>query len=192
MREIQSHEELIAKTKGVPRSYVLLYKPGSEPSECALKNIREASQVVDDVQVFAVNVANVRDIHPHYPVQSVPTMLVFNDGNFKNVIKGCNENKYYKTLFEDGAFASLSTDGKALKHVTVYTTPTCSWCNTLKTYLRTSRIPFTEVDISRDQHAAEDLVRKTGQQGVPQTDIEGTIVVGFDKKRINDLLGITG
>ena len=38
--------------------------------------------------------------------------------------------------------------------------------------------------------AAADLVRKTGQQGVPQTDIEGSYVVGFDKKRINELLGI--
>jgi len=191
MQELRSHVELISKINGIPRAYVLLYKPGSEPNECALQNVSEAAESIEDVLVMKANVAEVRDIHPHYPVQTVPSLLVFENGKFTNVIKGCNENKYYKTLFENGAFASITGDGKSFKHVTVYTTPTCSWCNTLKTYLRTSRIPFTEVDVSRDQHAAEELVRKTGQQGVPQTDIEGTVVVGFDKKRINELLGIT-
>jgi len=191
MLQIKSHQELLEKINGKPRAYVLLYKPGSGPNDCAMQNIAEAAGSIDDVLVLAANVTEVRDIHPNYPVQSVPSLLVFENGKFTNVIKGCNENKYYRTLFENGAFASITGDGKSFKHVTVYTTPTCSWCNTLKTYLRTSRIPFTEVDVSRDPHAAEELVRRTGQQGVPQTDIEGTIVVGFDKKRINDLLGIT-
>jgi glutaredoxin-like YruB-family protein len=190
MKEIKSHDELIAAIKGIPRSYVLLYKPGSSPNECALQNIREAAAGVPDVSIMIINVAEVRDVHPHYPVQSVPSLLIFEHGKFVNVIKGCNDYRYYKTLFEDSAFAAFASDGKANKHVTVYTTPTCSWCNTLKTYLRSSHISFTEVDISRDPGAAEDLVRRTGQQGVPQTDIEGTVVVGFDKKRINDLLGI--
>jgi glutaredoxin len=58
--------------------------------------------------------------------------------------------------------------------------------------LRKNRVPFTDVDVSRDPNAAEELVRRTGQQGVPQTDIDGEIVVGFDKKRINELLEIQG
>jgi glutaredoxin-like YruB-family protein len=190
MKEIKSHDELIAAIKGISRSYVLLYKPGSSPNECALQSIREAAGNVQDVSIMIANVAEVRDIHPHYPVESVPSLLVFENGKFINVIKGCNDYRYYKTLFEEGSFASVNLTGKASKHVTVYTTPTCSWCNTLKSYLRTSHISFTEVDISRDPGAAEDLVRRTGQQGVPQTDIEGTVVVGFDKKRINELLGI--
>lgn len=190
MKEIKSYSELIAAINGKSRSYVLLYKPGSSPNECALRNIREAAGSVQDVSIMIANVAEVRDIHPHFPVESVPSLLVFENGKFINVIKGCNDSRYYKTLFEDGAFAAVSSDGKVNKHVTVYTTPTCSWCNTLKTYLRSSHISFTEVDISRDPGAAEDLVRRTGQQGVPQTDIEGTVVVGFDKKKINDLLGI--
>ena len=190
MEEIRSHKEMLDRVTGVARAYVLLYKPGSTPNECALKNVQEASEMVQDTRLYRANVAEVRDIHPNYPVQSVPALLIFENGKFVNVIKGCNENNYYKTLFEDGAFASMKSEGKSFKNVTVYTTPTCSWCNTLKTYLRTIRYPYNEVDVSRDPSAAEELVRKSGQHGVPQTEIEGTIVVGFDKKRINELLGV--
>ncbi|HIE15791.1 MAG TPA: NrdH-redoxin, partial [Bacteroidales bacterium] len=81
-------------------------------------------------------------------------------------------------------------DDKPQKRVTVYSTPSCSWCNTLKTHLRKHRIRFTDIDVSQDQAAAEAMVRRSGQQGVPQTDIEGEIIIGFDKNRINTLLGI--
>lgn len=190
MIEIRSHRELTEHLSRSPRLYLLLYKPGSGPNDCAYENIRTAAEKTADILVLNANVAEVRDIHPNYPVQSVPSLLIFDQGRFRNVIKGCNENQYYKTLFEEGAFAALASEGAPQKSVTVYTTPACSWCNTLKTYLRSSRIPFTEVDISRDPAAAEALVRRSGQQGVPQTDIDGTIVVGFDKKRINELLNI--
>ncbi len=188
--EINSHQELINKIKDLPKAYLLLYKPGSEPNECALHNIGKASEKIEGVTILMADVSKVRDIHPNYPVNSVPALLIFEKGQFRNVIKGCNENNYYKTIFEDAVFANMQTDGKPMKSVTVYSTPTCSWCNTLKSYLRKNRIPFRDVDVSRDQQAAEDLVRRTGQQGVPQTDIDGTIIVGFDKNRINQLLGL--
>ncbi|MBU2554283.1 MAG: NrdH-redoxin, partial [Bacteroidetes bacterium] len=71
-----------------------------------------------------------------------------------------------------------------------YSTPSCSWCNTLKTHLKKNGIRFTDIDVSRDQKAAEAMVHRSGQQGVPQTDINGEMIVGFDKARINTLLGI--
>jgi len=74
--------------------------------------------------------------------------------------------------------------------VTVYTTPTCSWCNALKSWLRKNRIAFREVDVSRDERMAQELVRKSGQMGVPQTEIDGQIVVGFNQARLKELLGI--
>ena len=49
---------------------------------------------------------------------------------------------------------------------------------------------YSEINVSKDQNAAEAMVRKSGQQGVPQTDINGTMVIGFDKVKINKLLGI--
>jgi glutaredoxin-like YruB-family protein len=84
--------------------------------------------------------------------------------------------------------AKAKAEGKTIKQVTVYSTPTCSWCNTLKTWLRKNNIPFTDVDVSRDQRAAEELTRRTGQQGVPQTEINGQIVVGFNQPRLKELL----
>ncbi|HDR52963.1 MAG TPA: NrdH-redoxin [Mariniphaga anaerophila] len=84
----------------------------------------------------------------------------------------------------------LNGEKKSQKNVTVYTTPTCTWCNTIKRHLQEYGIRYREVDVSRDQKAAEEMVRRSGQQGVPQTDINGEIIVGFDKPRINRLLGI--
>ncbi len=74
--------------------------------------------------------------------------------------------------------------------VIIFTTPTCSFCNQAKRYLREKGIRFNEVDVSRDEAAARDMVRRSGQQGVPVIDIGGRIVVGFDRNRINQLLGI--
>jgi len=190
MREVNSYQELLEQLKGSGKAYLLLFKPGSTPSQCAFENIRNASESVDGVTVLSADVSKVRDIHPNYPVNSVPSLIVFDKGHFTHVIKGCNENKYYKTLFEDAAFANVTSAEKPSKNVTVYTTPTCPWCSTVKNYLRQNRIAYNEVDVSRDQHAAEDLVRKSGQQGVPQTEINGAIVVGYDKKRLDDLLEI--
>jgi glutaredoxin-like YruB-family protein len=190
MKEIHSYKELLPAIEGTEKAYLLLYKPGSEPNKCALENIRKASRSVEEVVILSADVSKVRDIHPHYPVSSVPSLIVFDKGKFQNIIKGCNENKYYKTLFEDAAFAMFTSEDKPSKSVTVYTTPSCPWCTTVKNYLRQNRVSYHEVDVSRDQRAAEELVRKSGQQGVPQTEIDGTMVVGYDKKRLDELLEI--
>ena len=74
--------------------------------------------------------------------------------------------------------------------VIVFSTPTCSFCNAAKHYFRQHNIKFRDVDVSRDPAAARDMVRRSGQQGVPVIDIGGKIVVGFDRNKINQLLGI--
>jgi glutaredoxin 3 len=76
--------------------------------------------------------------------------------------------------------------------VLVFTTPTCPWCQRAKAYLRSRGVPFTEVDIARDPRAARDLVRRTGQVGVPVIEIDGRPIVGFDQSRIDRLLGLAG
>lgn len=75
--------------------------------------------------------------------------------------------------------------------VLVFTTPTCPWCVRVKQYLAQRRVPFREIDVSRDAAAARDLVRRTGQMGVPVVEIDGKPIVGFDKSRIDRLLGLT-
>jgi glutaredoxin-like YruB-family protein len=72
--------------------------------------------------------------------------------------------------------------------IVVYTTPTCGYCHQLKSYLRQREVPFAEYDVSRDRRAAADMVRLSGQQGVPVTLIDGEVVVGFDRPAIDRLL----
>jgi len=144
-----------------------------------------------DLLVMAADVAQVRDIHGQFGIKTVPTLISFQNGEYKNVIKGCQSADFYHNLFEDSLFTvKAKVDGKPQKRVTVYSTPSCSWCNTLKTHLRHHRIRFTDLDVSKDQSAAQAMVARSGQQGVPQTDINGEMIVGFDKKRINELLDI--
>ena len=76
--------------------------------------------------------------------------------------------------------------------VTVFTSPTCGYCGALKQYLRKNGFRFKEIDVSRDRQAARYIVRRSGQRGVPVVEIEGKIVVGFDRPKINKLLGING
>ena len=74
--------------------------------------------------------------------------------------------------------------------VTVYSTPTCSWCQIAKEHLKTSGISFEDVDVATDMARAKEMVEKSGQYGVPVIDIDGEIVVGFDRARIDSLLEI--
>ncbi len=76
--------------------------------------------------------------------------------------------------------------------VIMFTTPTCSFCNSAKRYLREKNIRFTEVDVSRDISAARDLQRRTGQTGVPVILINNRPIVGFDRPKINQMLNIKG
>ncbi|MGE5375634.1 MAG: glutaredoxin family protein [Bacteroidota bacterium] len=82
------------------------------------------------------------------------------------------------------------TETKPQPRVIVFSTPTCSFCNMAKKYFREKGIKFKDVDVSRDPVAARDMVRRSGQQGVPVIDIGGKIVVGFDRPRIDKYLGI--
>lgn len=74
--------------------------------------------------------------------------------------------------------------------IKVYTTNTCPWCTKVKGYLKKNRIDFEEVNVGLDRAGAMEMVRKSGQMGVPVVDINGSIVVGFDKNKIDDLLGL--
>jgi glutaredoxin-like YruB-family protein len=82
------------------------------------------------------------------------------------------------------------TETKVQPKVVVFSTPTCSYCNMAKSYFREKGIKFTDIDVSRDQTAARDMVRRSGQMGVPVIDIGGKIVVGFNRPQVNALLGI--
>lgn len=191
MKEVHSLEELQNLLKPGQKNYLLLFKSGSDASDCSFKAVEHAATQVKGLNVFVADVNTVRDIHAFYGVASAPSLLEFEGRQFVKTTKGCNDAAYYVSLFEDAIFvAKTDNSAKPQKSVTVYSTPTCSWCNTLKTHLKKNGVRFTDVDVSKDQKAAENMVRRSGQQGVPQTDINGEMIVGFDKIRINTLLGI--
>lgn len=76
------------------------------------------------------------------------------------------------------------------KKIKVYSTPTCPYCIRLKQFLKENNIPFENVDISVDQVQAAEMIQKSGQMGVPVLDIDGEIIVGFDKERLRQALGL--
>ncbi|MCX5704810.1 MAG: glutathione S-transferase N-terminal domain-containing protein [Candidatus Omnitrophica bacterium] len=76
------------------------------------------------------------------------------------------------------------------KSVKVYSTPTCPWCIRTKQFLKDNNIVFEDIDVGQDEKAAEEMVAKSGQMGVPVLDIEGVIIVGYDVSKIRNALGI--
>ncbi|HOT90591.1 MAG TPA: glutaredoxin domain-containing protein [Anaerolineae bacterium] len=84
----------------------------------------------------------------------------------------------------------MNNENKRQPKVIVFSTPTCPHCRHAKQYLRSRGIAFTDVDVSRDMQAARDMVRMSGQQGVPVIRIDNQIVVGFDRPKIDRLLNL--
>jgi len=74
--------------------------------------------------------------------------------------------------------------------VKIYTTPNCPYCYTLKEFLKEKEINFLEIDVSKDEKAREEMIKKSGKMEVPILDIDDQIVVGFDKEKICQLLNI--
>ena len=72
--------------------------------------------------------------------------------------------------------------------ITVYSTPTCPWCHKVKQFLKQKGIVFTDINVAANQKAADEMVEKTGQMGVPVIDIDGTIIIGFDQSAIEQAL----
>ena len=84
----------------------------------------------------------------------------------------------------------MQAQAKPVPKILLFTTPTCPFCTTAKRYFKDQGIKFREVDVSRNPSAAADMQRKTGQMGVPVILINNRPIVGFDKIKINKLLGL--
>ena len=74
--------------------------------------------------------------------------------------------------------------------VKIYTTIGCPYCFTLKEFFKKHNINFEEIDISKNEEARDDIIKRSGGIGAPIIDIDGQIVVGFDKEKIVKLLNI--
>ena len=76
------------------------------------------------------------------------------------------------------------------KKVKIYSTPTCPFCMMAKKFLKENNIDFEDIDVSTDQAIAQEMVQKSGQMAVPVIDIDGELIVGFDKEKIRKALGL--
>ncbi|MEW5955141.1 MAG: glutaredoxin domain-containing protein [Candidatus Micrarchaeota archaeon] len=74
--------------------------------------------------------------------------------------------------------------------IIVYSTPTCPYCHMAKDYLKKNNFEYEDVDVAADEKRAQEMIDKSGQMGVPVIDIDGKIIVGFDRKAIDASLGI--
>ena len=79
----------------------------------------------------------------------------------------------------------------SINMIKIYSSPTCVYCNTLKAYLKEHAIEFEEINVAGNQKALKEMIEKSGQMGVPGVDIDGQIIVGFDREKIRQVLRIT-
>ncbi len=79
-----------------------------------------------------------------------------------------------------------------MKHkVKIYTTPTCVYCKLAKQFFKENEVDYSETDVTKDRAAAQEMIEKSGQMGVPVIDVDGKIIVGFDKPALKKALSIT-
>lgn len=76
-----------------------------------------------------------------------------------------------------------------MSKITIYTTPSCVFCRMAKSFFREHNVAYEEKDVTTNHQFVEEMVDKSGQMGVPVIDIDGEIVIGFDKQRIAQLIG---
>jgi len=74
--------------------------------------------------------------------------------------------------------------------VTIYTTPSCVYCKMTKEFFKENNVAYEEKNVATDAAAREDMIKKSGQMGVPVIDVDGELTVGFDKERLSELLKI--
>ena len=78
------------------------------------------------------------------------------------------------------------------KSVSIYTTPTCVYCKMTKDFFKQNNVEYQEFDVSSDLEKRKEMIEKSGQMGVPVIFVDNEMTVGFDKGKLQELLGITG
>lgn len=191
LKDIQHFNRIREKHK----DYLILFFWGnfSEAAGRALSELKKISEEYPEIPICAIDVGRIKSVHKEYGVGTVPTVLALKDDKVIQVIEGAESAAFYEVRLAGAApvrYARPAGKKKKARRVTVYSGPGCPACGTLKKYLRLHGVSFREIDISRDQRAAEKLIRRSGQRAIPQTDINGRLVVGFDQSKLNRLLGI--
>ncbi len=77
------------------------------------------------------------------------------------------------------------------KKITIYSTPTCHFCQLSKDFFKSHNVEYTDYDVATDLEKRKEMVERSGQMGVPVIFIDDEMIVGFDQQRIMSLLGIS-
>jgi len=187
---IKDHNHLV-QVQEKHREFLILafYADFSSSAKRALAELEIFSKENKELPVYVIDVERVKGAHKQFEINNVPTVLMLRKGKVAQRIEGVESARFYSRIFSGTGSSPHKNAGKTISHrVVVYSGPGCPACGTAKAYLRKRGISFRTVDIARDQHAAERLVKRSGQMAVPQIDINGHLVVGFDQAKIDRLL----
>ena len=168
---------------------LVFYADFSSAAKRALTEVEQFSKENKVVPVYVIDVVKVKGVHKLFGVKNVPTVVAVQESKLTQKIEGVQSAQFYARVFAGAHSSYYKPSKKTVAHrVIVYSGPGCPACGIAKAYLRRRGISFRDIDISRDQHAAENLIRRSGQMAVPQIDIDGHLVVGFDQAKIDNLL----
>lgn len=180
-------ENLALNNKGV--AVIDFYAGWCGPCKMLSPLLEEMEKENKDKEVtFAkVDVDAQPELAAAYGVMSIPTVVFLKDGKVASKQIGVkSKDIYQKTI----AQAKMFDPATAKKEVTVFTTPTCPYCHMAKDYLKSRNIPFKEIDVTKDQVMAREMIDKSGEMGVPQLWINDEVIIGFNKPAIDMTLGL--
>lgn len=80
------------------------------------------------------------------------------------------------------------SDKEQGSEIVIYSTPTCPYCKRAKEYFQRKNVPFIEYDVSKDRKSAKEMIKKSGQMGVPVIDFNGEVIIGFNQSHLDELL----
>ena len=167
---------------------VMFYGDFSSAAKRALAEIEQFSKENEKVPVCVVDVMKVKNIHKQLGVEKVPTVVALKEGKIARKIEGVESSRFYAQIILGAHPERAKISSKKEHRIIVYTGQGCPACSAVKSYLRSRQVNFREIDVSSNQREAERLVRRSGQMAVPQIDIDGRLIVGFDRGKIDALL----
>ncbi len=187
VKDVEHFEEIQKKHKDF--MVVMFYAGFSSNAKRGLSEVEAFSRDNKDVPAYIVDVEKVKGLHKRFEVKKIPTVVVVKNGGVLKKIEGVENSKFYERVVLGAKNPVFKKAVKAVSHrIVVYTGRGCPACSMVKSYLRRRGVNFREIDVSSDQRAAQDLVRRSGQMAVPQIDIDGSLIVGFDQTKIDSLL----
>ena len=184
-------QEHLRKVQEEHKGFLVLvfYGGFSLAAKRALAELEEFSKENQKIPLYILDVEKVKGVHKQFGVEKVPTVIALEKGKVTRCIDGVQSAQFYARILSGAEPSRHKKDGKGISHsVVVYSGPGCPACGSVKSYLRRRGVFFREVNVAQDQRAAEKLVRRSGQMAVPQIDIDGHLVVGFDQAKLERLL----